>query len=239
MTETHVLLTGLAFPESPRWRDGRAHVSDWGAGEVHAVAADGSDEIVAKGTAFPMCIDFLPDGRMLVVHGPDLLVREADGALAPYADLASLAEHAYNDITVDGHGNVFVNNIGFEFPGGDPQNKDAESRYADITTYCFAGATGNGVLQAACDKGIYGIGVDVDQFVSTPDTAKLHRRQRREEAQEERLGRDRQRIADGTGKGGGVKLDITTDDVGLSSFHDFESLITPEHPGASTPRSPA
>ena len=104
MTETRVLLTGLAFPESPRWRDGRVHVSDWGAGEVHAVAADGSDEIVAKGTAFPMCIDFLPDGRLLVVHGPDLLVRDADGTLAPYADLAPLAEHAYNEIAVDPRG---------------------------------------------------------------------------------------------------------------------------------------
>ena len=27
---------------------------------------------------------------------------------------------------------------------------------------------------------------------------------------------------------GGVKLDITTDDVGLSPFHDFQSLVTPE-----------
>ena len=35
-----------------------------------------------------------------------------------------------------------------------------------------AGLTGNGVLQAACDAKIYGIGVDVDQFVSTPETAK-------------------------------------------------------------------
>ena len=34
-----------------------------------------------------------------------------------------------------------------------------------------AGKTGNGVLQAACDASIYGIGVDVDQFISTPETA--------------------------------------------------------------------
>ena len=27
---------------------------------------------------------------------------------------------------------------------------------------------------------------------------------------------------------GGIKLDITTDDVGLSGFHDFQSLVTPE-----------
>jgi basic membrane protein A len=35
-----------------------------------------------------------------------------------------------------------------------------------------AGKTGNGVLQSACDHNIHAIGVDVDQFVSTPDTAK-------------------------------------------------------------------
>ena len=121
MTQPRVLLSGLAFPESPRWHDGRIHVSDWGTGEVHAVAPDGSDEIVANGSAFPMCIDFLPDGRMLVVHGPDLLVREHDGTLAPYADLAPLSEHPYNDVTVDPRGNVFVNNIGFDFPGGEPR----------------------------------------------------------------------------------------------------------------------
>lgn len=121
MSDIRVLLTDLAFPESPRWHDGRVYVSDWGAGEVHAVTPDGAGEVVARGAAFPLCIDFLPDGRLLVVHGPDLLVREDDGTLAPYADLRPLAEHAYNDITVDRRGNVFVNNIGFDFPGGEPE----------------------------------------------------------------------------------------------------------------------
>ena len=64
-----------------------------------------------------------------------------------------------------------------------------------------AGLTGNGVLQAACEANIVAIGVDVDQFVSAPETAQVHRRERREEAQEERLGRDRARQGqDGQGR---------------------------------------
>ena len=35
-----------------------------------------------------------------------------------------------------------------------------------------AGKTGNGVLEAACEAGIYGIGVDVDQALSYPNAAK-------------------------------------------------------------------
>jgi hypothetical protein len=30
-SEARVLLSGLAFPESPRWRDGRLWVCNWGA----------------------------------------------------------------------------------------------------------------------------------------------------------------------------------------------------------------
>jgi sugar lactone lactonase YvrE len=120
MDDIRVLLDGLAFPESPRWHDGRIYVSDWGAGEVHAAWPDGASEVVATGSAFPMCIDFLPDGRLLVVHGTDLLVQEA-GSLQPYADLSAVSELGFNDITVDARGNVFVNNVGFEFPGGEPK----------------------------------------------------------------------------------------------------------------------
>jgi basic membrane protein A len=90
-----------------------------------------------------------------------------------------------------------------------------------------AGKTGNGVLDAACAAGIWAIGVDVDQFLSKPDTAACT-----VTSAEKRLSKNVsdaiQRIADGTDQGGILYLDISTDDVGLSPFHDHEALITPE-----------
>jgi sugar lactone lactonase YvrE len=120
-TATQTLMTGLAFPESPRWHDGRLWVSDWGAGEVVAVDLDGRSEIMARVGSFPMCIDHLPDGRLLIVSSTDrrLLRREPDGSLVTHADLAGLGDHPWNDIVVDGRGNAYVNNIGFEFPDGE------------------------------------------------------------------------------------------------------------------------
>ena len=50
--QPHILLTELAFPESPRWHDGRLWVSDWGAGEVVATGLDGRPEVVAQAPGF-------------------------------------------------------------------------------------------------------------------------------------------------------------------------------------------
>ena len=118
-SDRHVLLADLAFPESPRWHDGRLWISDWGANEVIAVDLAGRSEVVARVQSFPMCIDHLPDGRLLIVSSADrrLLRQEPDGSLVAHADLASLGEHPWNDIVVDGRGNAYVNNIGFDFPG--------------------------------------------------------------------------------------------------------------------------
>jgi sugar lactone lactonase YvrE len=120
-TEPRVVLTDLDFPESPRWRDGRLWVSDWGAGEVIAVAPDGGREVVARVSSGLMCIDHLPDGRLLIVSSGDrrLLRLEPDGSLVGHADLSPLGEHPWNDIVVDGRGNAYVNNIGFDFPEGE------------------------------------------------------------------------------------------------------------------------
>ena len=121
MPEPQTLMSGLAFPESPRWRDGRLWVSDWGAGEVIAVDLEGKSEVVVRHPSFPMCIDWLPDGRLLIVSSSDglLLRRERDGSLVTHADLSALADHPWNDIVVDGRGNAYVNNTGFDFPGGE------------------------------------------------------------------------------------------------------------------------
>lgn len=121
MPELHTLMTGLVFGESPRWHDDRLWFSDWGAQEVIAVDLEGKSEVITRIQSFPFCIDFLPDGRLLVVSARDrlLLRREPDGSLVTYADLRSLSDHPWNEIVVDGRGNAYLNNIGFDFPGGE------------------------------------------------------------------------------------------------------------------------
>jgi sugar lactone lactonase YvrE len=125
MTASEVLVSGIAFGESPRWHGDRLWVSDWGAQEVLAVDLDGNSEVMVEVEfrSFPMCIDFLPDERLLIVAGRDglLLRREPDGSLVRHADLSGLADkqHPWNDIVVDGRGNAYVNNQGFDFPGAE------------------------------------------------------------------------------------------------------------------------
>src|SRR6185503_12730197 len=115
------LATGFTFPESPRWHDRRLWVSDWGAGQVLAIDLGGRVDVVARVESFPMCIDHLPDGRLLVVASSrrQILRQEADGSLVTHAGLGGLADHPWNDIVVDGRSNAYVNNIGFDFASGD------------------------------------------------------------------------------------------------------------------------
>jgi sugar lactone lactonase YvrE len=119
--ELRTLMTGIAFGESPRWHDERLWFSDWGTQEIIAVDLEGKSEVVVRMPSFPFCIDWLPDGRLLIVSARDglLLRREPDGSLVTHADLSNLSEHPWNDIVVDGRGNAYVGNIGFEFPGGE------------------------------------------------------------------------------------------------------------------------
>jgi sugar lactone lactonase YvrE len=125
MTELQTLMTGIAFGESPRWHDDRLWFADWGAQEVVALDLDGASEVMVRVDfpSFPLSIDWLPDGRLLIVSARDglLLRREPDGSLATHADLGALAEkgHPWNEIVVDGRGSAYVNNAGFEFPGGE------------------------------------------------------------------------------------------------------------------------
>jgi sugar lactone lactonase YvrE len=77
---------------------------------------------ISAATAKSMCNDWLPDGRLVVVSARDglLLRTEPDGSLMTHANLSGLAEkgHPWNEIVVDGRGNAYINNVGFQFPGG-------------------------------------------------------------------------------------------------------------------------
>ena len=122
MAETHILLTGLAIGESPRWHDGRLWFSNWGTQQIVAVDLQGNSEVMARvPTTLPFCIDWLPDGRLLIVSGPEalLLRMEPDGSLVTHADLSRLAR-PWNEIVVDGRGNIYVNGSDFDFLGGGP-----------------------------------------------------------------------------------------------------------------------
>jgi sugar lactone lactonase YvrE len=112
------LLDGIAFPESPRWHDGRLWFSDWIAHEVIALSPEGDSEVVARVDAFPFSIDWLPGGPMLITAGGSLLRLAADGSLATHADLSELTEFGWNEIVVDGRGNTYVNGGGFDMMGG-------------------------------------------------------------------------------------------------------------------------
>jgi sugar lactone lactonase YvrE len=121
MPELQTLMTGRALGESPRWHDGRLWFSDWGAQEIVAVDVGGESEVMVRAPSIPFCIDWLPDGRLLIVSGSEglLLRRELDGSLVTHADLTGLSRYPWNDIVVDGRGNAYVGNIGFDFAAGE------------------------------------------------------------------------------------------------------------------------
>jgi sugar lactone lactonase YvrE len=123
MSDPSLLMDGIVFGEQPRWHDGRLWFSDWGRPEVIAVDLAGNHEVVLRAPAFPCCVDWLPDGRLLIVSAREglLLRREADGSLVIHGDLGSVSTPpAGNELVVDGRGNAYVNGGGFDLMAGEP-----------------------------------------------------------------------------------------------------------------------
>ena len=87
-----------------------------------------------------------------------------------------------------------------------------------------AGSTGNGALDAACEAGIYGIGVDVDQYQSYPSADKCIVTSA-EKHLSKAVSSTIQAIAAGTAKGGISKFDATNDGIGVSPFQNTSITI--------------
>ncbi|MEA2587822.1 MAG: hypothetical protein QOH66_749 [Actinomycetota bacterium] len=123
MSRLQTRMTGIAFGESPRWHDHRLWFSDWVAQEILAVDLEGNSEIILRVPfpSIPMCIDFLPDGRLLVIstHERLLLRREPDGSLVTHADLSGLSAVGFNEIVVAGRGHAYINGGGFNLMAGE------------------------------------------------------------------------------------------------------------------------
>jgi len=156
--ELQILISDLVFPESPRWHDDRLWIADWGAQEMLTVDLQGQSDVIAHVPSFPFSIDWLPDGRLLIVSASDeqLLRRERDGSMMVHANLIGLADHPWNEIVVDARGNAYINNIGFDFPEG------------EFATGIIAVVTPDGTARQVADDVAFPNGM-----VVTPDNATL------------------------------------------------------------------
>jgi sugar lactone lactonase YvrE len=162
MAEPRTLLSGVVFGESPRWHEGRLWFSDWGAGEVGSVDLAGQRELVARMASFPFSLDWLPDGRLLIVSS-GLQRMEPDGSLVTHADLAPLAA-AWNELVVDGRGNAYVNQAGFDLMAG-----------AEPTSGTIALATFDGVVREVADGVWFPNGMAITANGSTLIVAESYR----------------------------------------------------------------
>jgi sugar lactone lactonase YvrE len=139
MDVPQVLLSGVVFGESSRWHAGRLWFSDWGAREVVTVDLKGHRDVVARMSTFPFSLEWLSDGRLLIVSS-GLQRQEPDGSLVTHADLSHLGA-AWNEIVVDGRGNAYINQVGFDLMSG-----------AEPTSGTIALATPDGFAREVADE---------------------------------------------------------------------------------------
>jgi sugar lactone lactonase YvrE len=111
--ETKVLLSGLEFPEGPRWRDGKLFFSDFIGRKVFAVDEKGKLEIIVEMQDSPSGLGFLNDGTMLIVsmQSRHLMRLDSDG-LKIHADLSKFTEYNCNDSVTDAYERTYIGNWG-------------------------------------------------------------------------------------------------------------------------------
>ena len=99
---------------------------------------------------------------------------------------------------------------------------------ADVL-FQIAGLTGQGVLEAACDAGVYGIGVDVDQVETLPNLSGCIVTSA-EKKLKDTVQAVTESVAAGTFKAGTVTYNAASNPpaIGLAPYHDLADLITPE-----------
>jgi len=141
----------------------------------------------------------------------------ANGAESVNPDIEVLIEYVSTDITVAFNDPATGKSIGEQMIGAD----------ADVL-FQVAGLSGQGTLEAACDAEVFGIGVDVDQYISLPELGECIVTSA-EKKLKESVQAAIERVADESAESGNIFHDAAADPpgVGVSPFHDFEDVLDP------------
>jgi sugar lactone lactonase YvrE len=157
--EARVLVSGLTFPECPRWHDGLLWVSDIFGRKVVTVDLDGNCEVVRRFEDRPSGIGFLPDGSPIVVLMTEKKIVRLDNG-ATHADLSELGGEYLNDMIVDEHGRAYV-----DFAARPLGQHDAEGENGDAIMLVEP----NGDFRVAATGGLH----MPNGLVMTPDGGTL------------------------------------------------------------------
>lgn len=145
-------VSGLKFPEGPRWRDGHWWLSDQLGGRVLRIDERGESETVIE-TEAPSGLGFLPDGSLLVARMNDpSLVRVDGGSYEEAVDLREIAGHL-NDMFVGPDGRAYV---------------DAYDDHFDTTSHRVVMVTPDGNAVVVAEELAYPNGI-----AATPDGTTL------------------------------------------------------------------
>jgi sugar lactone lactonase YvrE len=114
------LVSGLAYPECPRWHDGALWLSDQHDGTVLRISPSGATEVVVTVPGGPAGLGWTTDGTLLVVSMHDHALLTFDGSdLRTVADLSGFHPGLSNDMVIDEAGRAYIGNIGFDFYAGE------------------------------------------------------------------------------------------------------------------------
>jgi sugar lactone lactonase YvrE len=104
------LVSGLVFPEGPRWHDGALWFADLQQRTVFRLTPDGGHKpVLSLEDDRPSGMGFMPDGSLLVVAMMRRqLLRWQGGALTVHSDLGSFPADFLNDMVVDDVGRAYV-----------------------------------------------------------------------------------------------------------------------------------
>lgn len=112
--DTDIVLTGLAFGEGPRWRDGYLWFSDFYRHAIFRIDEAGTEELVLEVATQPSGLGWLPTGDLLFVSMLDRSLKRMDaaGQVSLHADLSYIAGGPCNDMVVASDGTAYVGNFG-------------------------------------------------------------------------------------------------------------------------------